>query len=690
KTSPFKSEETIAEQIKATHTPDPKDSFEVNSLFTIVVNILNRSTQIVDKVLNKDASNISENEHMLNKPEKDFTVPIRFLKIIGCELYSCKVDPGAEKAHKTALKILEKLKKCSWKAKAVLTLAVFAKEFSDFSQFHLVEFDPENTQDQLTKSLAILKGSPIFGKTSELPKEHKTAVEELNKLVKGTIKMMETINELENPSIDNKRKEITDFIHPEEVDYYWVIMAVIACANKVTILTTSDEDKPPEHDLYPYDEKVQNLCTNLSKKLEALKTGTEEEVHYYKLLKLSKCPTRVVEFLELLFDGPHDSAIRVQLIDGSDSDNTFEIDELKKKKKLLFVFSRPERKDISKTDILDIMKRIQSEKIKKTNKDGVEDEHYAIVWVPIADENRSDQLHTLRKEFETMLRSNEIQCYTVNNFAVSKKGSLKFLKENWHFETTPIGVVMDLAQGKIENVDAFYTARLWGLDAFPFDKESLEIKRREMSFLFRDCPLQSGDLANWVQNNEYIIFHGGTDQYWGKEIEEKVNLISKEVVKIEHLDVNQENVVEVKFKNLFWNVVNDLISTERRQEQVVQYDFAKQQLERLSSFKQARGWFVLNKGPTTVVVGSRETFLKVMEKFDEWKKTVQERTLEVAFKENHEKIFYSLNDVVTSSKKESGELCIIEYPTADGKLRIKMDCPKCQHAMERNISVTYK
>ena len=45
----------------------------------------------------------------------------------------------------------------------------------------------------------------------------------------------------------------------------------------------------------------------------------EEKVHYYKLLKLSKSPTKVTEFLEHLLAPDSD---HVQLIDGSNDYKT--------------------------------------------------------------------------------------------------------------------------------------------------------------------------------------------------------------------------------------------------------------------------------------------------------------------------------------------------------------------------------
>lgn len=164
------------------------------------------------------------------------------------------------------------------------------------------------------------------------------------------------------------------------------------------------------------------------------------------------------------------------------------------KKKVFFVVSRLGRGDISDFEI-SILKRIQSEKIKQ--KGYYDQEQYAIVWVPIAD----DKDRSLENwEFERMVRSKEIQWYTLSNF-VSHRGSIKYIVKEWQLKTSPILVLMDLDQGKIETTDAFYIIRLWGLDAFPFDNASVQRITREMSWIttiFSGFLHQYRNLANWV------------------------------------------------------------------------------------------------------------------------------------------------------------------------------------------------
>lgn len=162
-----------------------------------------------------------------------------------------------------------------------------------------------------------------------------------------------------------------------------------------------------------------------------------------------------------------------------------------KKKRVLLVISRP---DVSDTD-LNILRRIWCEKIKKENIE----EQYAIVWVPIVDETQPEH-KILKKDFESWLRFKEIHWYTVNKL-VSNKAGLRFLREEWHFESSLVAVVLNVAEGKVENSNAIHTIRLWGSDAFPFDEVTERRIFSEMNWLytfFKDFPHRYGNLINWV------------------------------------------------------------------------------------------------------------------------------------------------------------------------------------------------
>lgn len=190
-----------------------------------------------------------------------------------------------------------------------------------------------------------------------------------------------------------------------------------------------------------------------------------------------------------------------------------------------------------------------------------------------------------------------------------------------------------------------------------------------------------------MKKEKYIFLHGGSEKKWARKIEEKLNFISKESSStIKQFDI-EEKGSEVKER--FWNGVDSLYFTKLHKQHE---SFWKQQIERLCSYKKAEGWFTLNKGATTVVVGNRATFSKVFGEFHKWKESARLKSFEVAFKEYHEKIVadhYSLVAVDSSIiRKQTGCCIIFEAPIGGGKLPPEaIKCPVCGQIME---IVSYK
>ncbi|VVA39006.1 PREDICTED: SIEVE ELEMENT OCCLUSION B, partial [Prunus dulcis] len=190
------------------------------------------------------------------------------------------------------------------------------------------------------------------------------------------------------------------------VDAYWAILTLVACATKVTILT-SDEDK--EHDLVPYAQKIHFILNKLNMQLKICRKQVEDAEAYRRIRKIFRTPTEIKEVFKALFF----SKDNVQpLIDGS-TKQTVDIDILRKKNILLFLSSL----DITDDDI-SIFKRIY-EFTKK------EDQH-KIVWIPIV-EQWTDEL---RKKFETLRI--KMPWYTVQISAPI--AGIRFIKEELNFK----------------------------------------------------------------------------------------------------------------------------------------------------------------------------------------------------------------------------------------------------------------
>ena len=124
----------------------------------------------------------------------------------------CK-DPSPEIAREKTLSILNKLSIYSWHFKIVLTLSAFATKFG----VQLRQLD-----NKLSES-------------SELDHSQncKQEVTELKALMNDTLQLIETIlDQFEMPSYfgETPLKSIT----------FWIILTIIACATKLTILTSEE------------------------------------------------------------------------------------------------------------------------------------------------------------------------------------------------------------------------------------------------------------------------------------------------------------------------------------------------------------------------------------------------------------------------------------------------------------------
>ncbi|KAF3456883.1 hypothetical protein FNV43_RR01537 [Rhamnella rubrinervis] len=637
------SDHKILESIYATHV-HADESFDVDSLFSIVENVIKRSTQIVDNIIQGTQVHVETIDE--KPPKSSFSSPLCTLKSIGCE-FSCK-PPGEEIAHKSTLSILNKLSSYSWDAKAVLTLAAFAMEYGEFWQLAQLQHS-----DQLAKSLAILKRVPVLLKPADLQKRRQ-AIVELNVLIKTTLQVIEIIFELEKLSTYDP-KDVPGLAVAMDhipVDVFWAIITIVACATKITILT-SEEEKP--HDLSPYAQKIHYILNKLKIQLIICKKQIEEAETYKRLKKLFHTPTEVMEvFKALIF-----SKDNVQpIIDGS-TNKTVSIDILRRKYVLLFISSL----DISDDDI-NVLKPIY-EATKKDNQ-------YSIVWIPIV-EQWTDEL---KKKFD-ILRV-KMPWYVVQYF--SPIVGIRFIKEEWYFKGKPSVVVMN-PQGKVENPNALHVIRLWGIKAFPFNKTKIDIISKGTNWIAPVVSNVDPTITTWIKEDKYIFFYGGKDNDWIQQFTKKTQaLVNDPIIKEAKIHIelfcvgkSSKGGEDLGILGRFWTGIESLFFTKFHHHHEV--DTVTQEIQKLLSYKNESGWAVLTKGSTVVVSGHGFTILRVVDELEKWKDQVKEKGFENAFKEYHSKVVA----VVRQCSR-------LDIPNEAGKVPETMQCPECPRVMETFIS----
>ncbi|XP_004288434.1 PREDICTED: uncharacterized protein LOC101297774 [Fragaria vesca subsp. vesca] len=642
--SPFaKSDKKILDDIYTTHV-HADDSFDDDSLFIIVESILKRATQTVDKIVQGTQVHVEDIEEQT--PKANFSVPLCTLKGISCEM-QCK-PPGEEIAHETTLAILHKLSKYSWEAKASLTLAAFAMEFGEF--WLLAELRESN---HLARSIAILKRLPVLLKPSQLHKRRQ-AILELNNLIKATLEVITCIDQFNKISIYDLKDvpELSGTLDHVPVDVYWAIMTVVACATKITLLT-SDEDK--EFDLSPYSQKIHFVLNKLKTQLTICRARIEFIENYKKLKKLFRTPTEIMEiFKGLLFTKDN-----VQPLVDCSTKQTVSIEILRRKNVLFFISSL----DITDDDI-SILKPVH-EFTKKDNQ-------YKIVWIPIV-EQWTDEL---RKKFEIL--KNKMPWYTVQYSGPI--AGIKFIKEEWNFKGKPLLVVMN-PQGKVEHTNALHMIRVWGVKAFPFT-ETIEKELSSDSHGGIHSIVVDGihpSVPSYIRDNKYIFFYGGKDNEWIQQFTKKATALANDpilkeakiYIELVCVGKGSEGEDDHGILGRFWTGIESLFLTKVHKH----VDPIGQEIQKLVSYKNESGWVLLTKGSTLLVTGHGISALKVVEDFEKWREHVKEKGFEFCFKAYYGKVIQA-----------GRPCCRLDIPGSTGKVPESMKCPDCHRSMETFIS----
>ncbi|KAG2728093.1 hypothetical protein I3760_01G188900 [Carya illinoinensis] len=571
------SDDQIMNTIYATHVHGD-EKFDVDSLFVVTENILQRATHLVENVV----------------------------------LMACKA-PGEEIAHKTTMSILNKLAHYSWDAKAVLTLAAFALDYGDF--WLLAEL---HSSDQLAKSVGILKRVPVVVKRPGLKKYGK-AIIELNSLIKATLEVIESIFELEKLSIYDTKDvpALSGALDRIPVDVYWAIITIVACTTKLCCIT-GDEGKTQE--LSPFAQKINVILNVLRRTIKLAHEQIDVIEANRKLKKIFQTPTEVMEvFKALIF--PKD--VEPSLIDGS-TNKLVNIEVLRKKNVLFFISSL----EITIEEI-SVLKPVYDEISKK--------DQYKIVWIPIVEQWTDD----LKKKFDVLRFDSKMPWYTVQYFSpvvgikfikeewnfrnkplvvvISPKGKVEH--PNAFYIIKLLGAVaIPFIGGEKNIVLAIVDVIKYFLHGVN-PKSPVVIKDDKYIFFY------GGKDNEWIQQftkKATILANDPALKEAGISIESV------------HIGKNEKGQHDVGILDRFWDKMESFffINTEKKTEP----DSVTKEIHKILSYKNESGWVVLSKGSKVIFTGHGTTILKVVDEAEKWKGYVREIGFEIIFKQYHDKV----------------------------------------------------
>ncbi|XP_020410617.1 protein SIEVE ELEMENT OCCLUSION B [Prunus persica] len=648
------SDAEILEVIYATHeVSHDHDSFDVHSLFSITQSIIKCSKQIVDSIDQKVPQVYAENMGGITIAPS-FSTPLCVLKSIVREV-PCKA-PGEKKAHDATLKILSKVSKYSWEAKAVLSLAAFSLEYGEFwlSAQH-------QQSEQLAKSVAFLKGVPILLKPENLKKRGR-AVTDLNNLIMSTLEVIDCIFQLEKLSITcNDVKELREILANARkdisVNVYWCIITTVACATNVTLLTS---DEGNSHDLVQYSQKITIILNKLKQQLRICKEEKEKLRTYMKIKPQIEIPTEIVEVMKILIFFKHNA--ETTIFDGSIK-QLVHIDILRRKNVLLFISSL----EISE----DYIARLRP--IYDFTKDKNE---YKIVWIPIVEKWTKDLQH----KFET-LRA-KMPWYTVGQAGAHIAG-IKYIKEDWNFNGKPMLVVLN-TMSQLQHFNALRMIWIWGCQAFPFTQEKEEQLLLSLQDTWFSAIMDGIDteISKW-NKDDYIFFYGGDSERVNQFKEKATALINDEIkkeskisIKLYPVEKNANNDGRDDSFSTFWSAIENMFHIKVINKQV---DDVVKQVQKLLFYKDDKsGWAVLIQGRRLVTIGG-STMYTVLEQYHTWNQKV---TLTV---ENFGQVFNQEHG--TAVAEGPGHVCsCFSIPSATGSTLEAMVCYECGNSMETFFS----
>jgi len=126
---------------------------------------------------------------------------------------------------------------------------------------------------------------------------------------------------------------------------------------------------------------------------------------------------------------------------------------------------------------------------------------------------------------------------------------------------------------------------------------------------------------------QYTFLYGGEDQTWIKHFDKKGNVV------VEDPDLHRAKIsIELSY-----------VENSRKRKRTDHWNQAITDL--VLSFKNKGQWFILTKASTLVAFGHGATVLNVLEEFEEWKKDLHEKRFEICFKEHHDKLIQTRDDL---------------------------------------------
>ncbi|PWA59958.1 sieve element occlusion [Artemisia annua] len=406
---------------------------------------------------------------------------------ISCE-FSCKCSGGDARASTIA--ILTMLSGYTWEAKMVISLGALSVNVGEFWLVaQLIATNP------LAESVALLKRLPNI---IEHYKSLEPKFKPFNDLIKAMLEVTKCIIELKKLrpqylQYDEPTKS-TVLTHVPTAAYSCII-SMVACVTQLTSLlgknykyiATSEAWVPL--DLADKIKSLVNVYTDIAEK---------EKRDFIEIEKIFYRPQGILESINALFGAN-------PLLNCS-SKNMVNVNVLSEKNVLLLISDL----DISHEKVK-FLNEIYSRK--QAN------HQYEVIWVPVVDD--LEMSNDSQRKFEHL--QSMMKWHVLQNPESLKPAVIRYLKQEWHFETKPILVVLD-QQGQLASPNALHMFWIWGNTAYPFTREREPDLWKTESWTQSwtqswtlELWVDSNDLKKWIAEKKNICLYGGDNVWWIRE-----------------------------------------------------------------------------------------------------------------------------------------------------------------------------
>ncbi|XP_057734526.1 protein SIEVE ELEMENT OCCLUSION B-like [Arachis stenosperma] len=592
----------MASTIATTKKTD--DGFEFNDdnildqvYLTHVISDVECDTKILYELVSNILLPNSNQSHPLPPPlsKPEFLT----LKLVSCQMIATRSSKRC--AHQTTMWILQQLRRYSWDAKVMITLAAFCLEYGNFVYLDRASSDVAGTSLRQLNQIQIRKESAK--QVTELVRHIGQAV--LFHINQWADLSAQDLEEEDVPALNDAFKSIPLLV-------YWTIASIVA--STANLLSPS-----PSYSLSEFKEKLTMADDSLAGYLE---TCMKQKEHLgdsqVRRKKVIENPKDIIEVLRALIMDPK-TGPQPQIHEGLDQVKKG-VEIFKGKYVLLFISTLDRIEDEIRL-VNSIYDGLLANNDKK-EKGGYHRDEFKIVWIPIVHKWEEGS----KERFKNLKRNYNIKWYSVEY--LGELPGRRIIEDDFvrpygfDIHDRPIIPVLG-PHGRRINENALDLIFQWGIDAFPFRKEDGTALDKKWTWLWDAIKKVNPTIE--PKREKYMFIYGGSDN-WVQKFTSGVNKLKKNKdIEAADVEIDYHNLGKRSSSN---DVYSFWVSVERKSQKNKQHkdplNCEIQEIARnlLCLKRDPQGWVILTKGRNIKLFAHGDPMYQTLSQFQNWKDKV--------------------------------------------------------------------